>query len=148
MEFKRRRTEERGFKMIELIVVLVVVVVLAGLILPALALAKYKSKRIQCVNNLKLVGLDLRIFADDHSNAYPAQIAANLGGAQEFVRPGEVSKHFLAISNALTTPKILICPADSRRAAKHFSDLKDAPDQRLEEYLRQQPKETSRVLIP
>ena len=43
MEFKRRRTEERGFKMIELIVVLVVVVVLAGLILPALALAKYYS---------------------------------------------------------------------------------------------------------
>ena len=56
--------------MIELIVVLVVVVVLARLILPALALAKYKSKRIQCINNLKLVGLDLRIFASEHSNEY------------------------------------------------------------------------------
>jgi competence protein ComGC len=43
MEFKRRRTGEREFKMIELIVVLVVVFVLPGLILPALALAKYYS---------------------------------------------------------------------------------------------------------
>ncbi len=80
-----------------LIVVLVVVVVLAGLILPALALAKYKSKRIQCVNNLKLVALEFRVFASDHSNAFPAQLAGNLGGAQEFVRSGEVFKHFLTI---------------------------------------------------
>jgi competence protein ComGC len=128
MEFNRRRSGERGFKMIELIVVLVVVVLLVGLILPALALARYKTKRVQCPNNIKLVAIGLRLFANDHSNAYPAQLSAERGGAQEFVRPGEVFKHFLTLSNTDTvkTPKTLLCPADSRRPAELLSDLKDA----------------------
>jgi type II secretory pathway pseudopilin PulG len=125
MEFKLERRTESAFKFIELIVVLVVIVVLAGLILPPLALARYKAKRIQCVNNLKMVGLGLRIFASDHSNAYPAQLAADLGGAQEFVGPGDVFRHFLTVSNTITTPKTLICPADSRRSVNLFNDLKD-----------------------
>ncbi len=125
MEFKQQRRRDCAFKLLELIVVLAVIVVLAGLILPALALARYKAKRIQCVNNLKLVGIGLRVFADDHSNAYPAKLAASLGGAQEFVGPGEVFRHFLTISNTVTAPKTLICPADNRRSAKLLSDLKD-----------------------
>jgi len=125
MEFKQQRRRDCAFKLLELIVVLAVIVVLTGLILPALALARYKSKRIQCVNNIKLVGLGLRIFASEHSNAYPAQLAADLGGAQEFVHPGEVFRHFLTISNTITTAKTLICPADNRKSATLFGDLKD-----------------------
>src|SRR5439155_9837005 len=118
MEFKQQRRRDCAFKLLELIVVLAVIVVLTGLILPALALARYKAKRIQCVNNLKLVGLGLRIFACEHGNTYPAQLAADLGGAREFVHPGEVFRHFLTISNTVTAPKTLICPADNRRSAK------------------------------
>jgi type II secretory pathway pseudopilin PulG len=125
MEFKSQGRTERAFKLIELIVVLAVIVVLAGLILPPLALAKYKSKRVQCTNNLKLIGLGLRIFASDHSNAYPAQVPMGLGGAQQFVSAGEVFRHFLAISNTLTTPKVLLCPADTRKSVSRFGDLKD-----------------------
>jgi type II secretory pathway pseudopilin PulG len=125
MEFKLERRTESAFKLIELIVVLVVIVVLAGLILPPLGLARYKAKRIQCVNNLKIVGLGLRIFASDHSDAYPAQLAADLGGAQQFVSPGDVFRHFLTVSNTIRTPKTLICPADSRSSVNLFNDLKD-----------------------
>jgi len=128
MEFKLQGRRDCAFKLIELFVVLAVIVALAGLaglILPAVALARYKSKRVQCLNNLKQVGIGLRIFAEDHSNKYPAQLGAAFGGAQEFVRQGEVFKHFLAMSNTIPAPKTLICPADNRKSATLFGDLKD-----------------------
>ena len=46
---------------------LFMVAVMAGLLLPALAKAKEKAVEINCVNNLKQVGLAARIWAGDHN---------------------------------------------------------------------------------
>src|SRR5262249_32891199 len=39
------------------------------------------------------------------------------------VQAGQVVHHFLAVSNELSTPKILVCPEDTRQEARNFSDL-------------------------
>jgi len=69
---------------------------------------------------LKQIGLAFRIWEEDHTNLYPMSVSTNFGGTFEYVATGETFRHFQIMSNELSTPKILVCPADVRQPAKDF----------------------------
>jgi competence protein ComGC len=106
--------------LVEVLVVIAVLALIAIFLLPALHNAKVKSQRISCINNLMQIGMSFRIWEGDHTNLYPMSVSTNLGGTLEYVKSGEVFRHFQVMSNELTTPYILICPADMRPRAKDF----------------------------
>jgi type II secretory pathway pseudopilin PulG len=65
---QRRRP---GFRLVELLTVIAVVVIGAGLLLPALTRVRDDGGRTQCINNLKGIGLAVWNFAGAHQNALP-----------------------------------------------------------------------------
>jgi competence protein ComGC len=125
MKSTSRHFTQTGFTFVALLVILVVLALLAAMLLPALAAAKKKSMRIGCVNNLKECGLAFRIWEGDHNDEYPMAVLMAKGGTKEFDTGADTFRHFQVMSNELSTPKILICPADTRPVADNFVDLKN-----------------------
>jgi prepilin-type N-terminal cleavage/methylation domain-containing protein/prepilin-type processing-associated H-X9-DG protein len=64
-------SSDSAFTLIELLVVIAVIGILAGLLLPALSQAKAKVKSVHCMNNLRQMGLGMKMHESDYGY-YPS----------------------------------------------------------------------------
>jgi prepilin-type N-terminal cleavage/methylation domain-containing protein/prepilin-type processing-associated H-X9-DG protein len=78
MSFTRQKTV-RAFTLLELLSVIAVIALLAALLLPALFSAKRKAAQAVCINNLKQLGLGMKLYVDDNEGTFPG-IASKMYG--------------------------------------------------------------------
>jgi len=72
------KRDHRAFSLIELLVVIAIIVILTGLLLPALAQATGTATGISCMNNLRLMSFSWTMYTDDNDDKLvPNAIYAN-----------------------------------------------------------------------
>jgi type II secretion system protein G len=65
------RKSNRGFTLIELLVVMAIIIILAGLLMPALGRAREQARKTTCASNLKQIGAALEMYTADNNEKYP-----------------------------------------------------------------------------
>lgn len=116
---------KHAFTLVELLAVIAIVAVLAGILLPVLARAREAARKAACQSNLKQIGMAFHLYLSDYDSYYPCNGDPNLwmgrnwrvliqdylpGGRMNSLPPGY--REPISVKHS----DVLLCPSDARAA--------------------------------
>jgi len=106
---QRQFKGERGFTLLELLVVIAIIAILAALLLPALSASKDKARRIACLNNLRQVNAGIRMYCEDANDTSPSAATNHVWAYYK-----ELVQSYVGLGSAPTNQnKLFVCPSDT-----------------------------------
>ena len=105
---------KKGFTLVELLVVMVIIALLSAIIFPVMTSVREKTERSTCMLNMKQLGAAVAMYYSDNKK-YPEALAPDVAydTSGDVIPMNELNGNLLA-SDYLQSPKILHCPTDSR----------------------------------
>ena len=108
---------ENGFTLIELMVVVAIIAVLAGVVLPVFSATKRRAARANCIHNLQQINMAVLMYADEHRDVLPSLPVPNPFSNGVYFFYKELVKDYLGLKRASSPEdRVFACPADQPSA--------------------------------
>src|SRR5437763_16260975 len=106
-----RLARQRGFTLIEMLVVISIIAILAAILFPVFAQAREKARSASCLSNQKQIALAFSMYSQDYDETYPPAVQVDANSNQiwweqsvtPYIKSGNVGG-------------ILTCPSGASRA--------------------------------
>lgn len=89
---KRQTNREKGFTLIEILVVISIISILAAILFPVFARARENARRASCLSNLKQIGLATMMYTQDYDERLPLPLWQKGGAITTFSNTGDFEK--------------------------------------------------------
>jgi len=117
-----------AFTLVELLVVIAIIGILVALLLPTLAGAKERARRIQCASNLHQIGIGLHLYAEEHRDLLP-DCTTNNPRFYGSYWPWDLHTNLVSdlFEHGLTRP-VFYCPSNpDMNDSDHWDSWQDEP---------------------
>jgi prepilin-type N-terminal cleavage/methylation domain-containing protein/prepilin-type processing-associated H-X9-DG protein len=115
-------SSRHGFTLIELLVVIAIIAILAAMLLPVLARAKFRAQVINCTSNFKQWGVTANMYAGESKEFLPGSANYPVGSGGN---PWDLNTNFIhACGNYGLTVPMWFCPVHTAETAAEYAAAK------------------------